>query len=297
MGISAANGVGQGAMSVSLCVLTHNRESSIRSAVASAAEQGLDEIVVLDQASSPAIAPIPGVVWLRLEENLGVAGGRNVLASKATGDILLFMDDDATLLGTGAATALRRAFAADDRLAVVALHVQRHDGTVVNHEFPFRGRPRAIGRSRECGYFVGCGAAIRRSAFLSVGGFDPRYRYSTEELDLSFALIRSGWRLLYLPEVRIEHRPAEAGRLEGADVAALRWRNRLLLARRHLPIAFSVPHVAAWGARTLLEARRAGSLGPWMHATRQAFRLPIRRNPLGLRSALSVHLRGGRSLW
>jgi GT2 family glycosyltransferase len=284
-------------LAVSLCILTHNRPLALQKAVASAAGHGFDEVLVIDQASDPPLVPIAGVRWERSAVNLGVADGRNRLVTLAHGDLVVFLDDDATLLGRGAAETLRDAFETDHRLGAVAFYVQRADGGVVSREIPFRGRPHETDRARQCAYFVGCGAAIRRSAFLGVGGFDARYGYSTEELDLALAMARAGWRLRYVPSLRIEHVPAEQGRMGAAEVAVLHWRNRILLARRHLPLAFSVPHLAVWGARTLGEAVRSGATGAWWRATWDACRIPVDRMPLTIRQAWDVHSLGGRSLW
>ncbi len=54
------------------------------------------------------------------------------------------------------------------------------DGSTRSEEFPFRGDAHDVETPRPCAYFVGCGAAVRRTSFLDVGGFDERFHYSTE---------------------------------------------------------------------------------------------------------------------
>src|SRR5205823_6339748 len=43
------------------------------------------------------------------------------------------------------------------------------------------------------GVFFNCGAAIRRSAFIDVGGFPIDFEYYVEEYDLACRLWKDGW--------------------------------------------------------------------------------------------------------
>ena len=66
-----------------------------------------------------------------LGENVGIPGGRNVGAGVADAGLLLFLDDDAELLGpTVLATAVQR-FAADDRLGAMAIRLVDEDGRLL----------------------------------------------------------------------------------------------------------------------------------------------------------------------
>ena len=283
---------------VSLCILCHDRPDDLVRAVASA--PGFNEVVVCDMASTPPLTPPPGVEFLRSDENLGVARGRNLLTDRATGDVVVFLDDDAVFASgadapTAAAT-IRAAFAADPALAAVAFRVERGDGHVESSEFPFRGAPRDLPRC-ECTYFVGCGVAIRRDAYRAAGGFDDRYGYSTEELDLSFAMLGNGGHLVYDPAVTVVHRPSPRGRAPAPHIPALRLRNRLFLVRRHLLVPIAVVHATVWGARTFREALRVHGLREWCGAWRDGLRLPVDRRPLPFRQLRAVHRNGGRVWW
>ncbi|MER3452259.1 MAG: hypothetical protein C4344_00710 [Acidimicrobiia bacterium] len=281
---------------VTLAVVCHQRPDELEVALASAAEDGWDEIAVLDMASAPPLARRPAVRWSRFDTNVGCAAGRNHLVSRTSSDVVFFLDDDAVLPQPVAAR-IRAQFALRPRLGALAVRIVRTDGTTASHEYPFRGRARGGDHQRACAYFVGCAAALRREAFEEVGGFDERYFYSTEELDLSLALSRRGWELWYDPGVVVEHRPSARGRATDADVVGWRIRNRVLLVRRHMPLPFAAVHLVAWTLRTGLEAIRAGDLRPWVRGIRDGVRLPVRREPLPLLAAWRVHRLGGRTIW
>jgi GT2 family glycosyltransferase len=56
--------------------------------------------------------------------------------------------------------------------------------------------------------FVACGAVVRRSAFLQVGGFDAVVRFPGEEERVSIDLAGAGWQLAYADELVVHHHPS-----------------------------------------------------------------------------------------
>ena len=84
---------------VSVIVTTHNRPRLLPRAVASAFGAGRDpEVVVVDDASTDETARVcrglGRIKYVRLEENQGVAGARNVGILNSVGEYLCFLDDD-----------------------------------------------------------------------------------------------------------------------------------------------------------------------------------------------------------
>ncbi len=280
---------------LALCVICHERPDELRDALESA--PGFDEVVVLDMASTPPLTPVPGSTWMRSDENRGVTSGRNQLAAAATADVLVFLDDDAVFTVPDPAGAIRSAFRRTPGAGAIAFRITRADGAIVKAEFPFRGPVRNVDRARPCAYFLGGAVAIDRAAYLDSGGFDERYLYSTEEIDLGFALARLGRSCEYDPSISVEHRPSKRGRALDPQVPALRLRNRILLARRNLPAPVGAVHVAAWAGRTFVEAARAGRVSPWLRAWREGFALPVRREPLPYGTLVRLNGVGGRVLW
>lgn len=282
--------------SVALAIICHDRAAELADALASTEDDRWDEIVVLDMASEPPLHPIEGVRWIRSDANLGVTAGRNLIVREVTADVVVFLDDDAVAL-TPVAAVVRARFASDVRLGVLAFRLVRPGGGSVKAEHPFRGRVRAPEVARPCGYFLGGANAIRRSAMVEVGGYDEAFYYSTEEVELAYRLAVAGWTLWYEPTIVIEHRPSTRGRSVLPEVPARRLRNRIVLARRHLPAALAVSHIGIWAGRTALEAARSGSLRLWWRAGVEAVRIELDREPLPWSLLWRMHRRGGRVLW
>ena len=277
-----------------LCILTRDRPAALADALASAV--GFDETIVIDMASEPALDPQPGVVWHREETNLGVTGGRNRLVELASSDIVVFLDDDAVFTAGNGST-IADAFASEPNVGALAFLVRRADGRVESSEWPFRGRPHDIDRPRRAAYFLGGACALRRDAFLAAGGYDESYFYSTEEIDLAFAITRDGRAINYEPDVVVEHRPAEGGRIAHPELPGLRLRNRIVFARRHLPAPIAIVHVAAWGVRTALEARERHAWSGWRTAWRDGRRATVDRRPLPYGALARLNRAGGRVFW
>jgi hypothetical protein len=59
---------------------------------------------------------------------------------------------------------------------------------------------------------VATATAVRRDAFLEVGGFHRRYGVGGEETLLALDLRAAGWDVCYLPEAVIHHCPSAAAR-------------------------------------------------------------------------------------
>src|SRR5262245_33443618 len=82
--------------------------------------------------------------------------------------------------------------------------------------------------------FVGCGVAIRRDVFLSLGGYDPAFNYYAEEYDLAARMILAGHRIAFDPWFRVEHHKVATGRDMNTILARL-VRNNGWVMQRYAP--------------------------------------------------------------
>lgn len=56
--------------------------------------------------------------------------------------------------------------------------------------------------------FLAGASIVRRSAWLEVGGFEPRLFLGGEEALVAYDLAEAGWSMLYLPEATVRHMPS-----------------------------------------------------------------------------------------
>ena len=155
-------------------------------------------------------AQFPEVELVALARNIGAAA-RTLGAARAETPYVAFADDDSWW----APGSLRRATEVLDEfpgLALVAGRVlvgpeKRLDQTCAAMAASPLAAAGLLPGPPVLG-FVACGAVVRRSAFLSVGGFHPRLQTYGEEGLLAVDLTASGWRLAYVDDVVAHHHPA-----------------------------------------------------------------------------------------
>lgn len=201
---------------VTVVVLTHERAPEVVRTL----ERLLDlpeapAVIVVDNASSdgavPAIrARFPSVRVLALSRNIGAAA-RNVGVRAAATEYVALCDDD-TWWAPGSLARAAALLDADPRLAVVSARVlvgaegREDPACALMAASPLDDDPRAPGRT-VLGFLAGA-AMLRRSAFLAVGGFEPRFFLGGEEALVAIDLAARGWRLAYAPGVIVHHHPS-----------------------------------------------------------------------------------------
>ena len=170
------------------------------------------------------------VVLVRHADNVGFGVANNRLAEQATGDLLLFLNND-TLLTPSALARMVAVLTSDPRIAVVAPQFRGFDGSVLEiGGFVgdsgeawqlMRGTqpPRAL-QQRPLHAHYGSAACllVRRRDFLAVGGFDDLFSPAYyEDTDLCLRLARDGRRVVVEPRAVVYH--LEGG-TAGTDVLA-----------------------------------------------------------------------------
>jgi len=214
---------------VTVGVTCYNAEETIERAVNSALTQKWQnlEVLVVDDASSDLSRSIlehlsEGDRRLRLihhKNNVGAAAARNTLINEATGEFLVFFDDDD--VSDPERIALQQArieryeketgerivacYASGKRcypngytidLDAIGSKGNTLTGEIVTNYILFNGRKN--------GYFYGsgtptCSLMARREVFLSIGGFDPNFR-RVEDMDFAIRLSLIGGHFIGCPE-------------------------------------------------------------------------------------------------
>ena len=193
-------------MQISFVIPTRNRSHELRYTLEQLQGLNLDELggpselVIVDNGSEhPMELPKAldnglAISQVKLGENRG-AGARNVGAGHARGDWIIMLDDDSNLRPGRIGEYLSQV---DPAIGAVGGEIFLPDGS---HEAG--GLPEVV---------IGCGCAIRRDAFLEVGGYDARFGYYAEEYDLCAKLIAGGYRVCHTRAFAFEHRKSSLGR-------------------------------------------------------------------------------------
>jgi GT2 family glycosyltransferase len=180
----------------------------------------VEVVVVVDgpDPQSAAAASAFGAQVIQLPRNFGPAYARNVGAEAAQGELLFFVDADVALhpetIGAIDAVFAEQSITADGFVALIgsyddapgALNFLSQYKNLLHHYTHQQGRI-------EASTFWGACGVIRRDIFLSVGGFNPAYRYPCiEDIELGYRLRRYGYRIGLCKQVQVKHLKHWTGR-------------------------------------------------------------------------------------
>ncbi|MFH0831022.1 MAG: glycosyltransferase [Parcubacteria group bacterium] len=193
--------------------------------------------------------------WVRVilsQQNRGVAGGRNLGIQAARGEILVFIDDDASFRDERATERIVQYFKIKVALGVLAFSERSYFApeTFLHWGFPGRLPERDGANHFETYYFAGAGHAIRARALKQTGLYPERYFYSTEEKDLAYRMLECGYEIWYTPNVRVYHKVTPAGRNYDRDYLELR--NHYWFSMRLLPWPQAVAYALFWTGYELI---------------------------------------------
>jgi len=210
---------------LSVVIPTYKRPALLRRCLASLADQDLDparfEVVVVDDGSNDATTDVladavSNVVALTQPRNAGPAAARNRGVATATGELVLFLDDDVAaapdLLSTH--VALHRN-ANDPMLGIlgridwdpmltVTPFMRWLDTSGLQFAYDTWLRPGDVDPPYSA--FYTANLSMRRELLLGEHGFDERFPYPAfEDIELAFRLASRGFRLVYDPAARGFH--------------------------------------------------------------------------------------------
>jgi N-acetylglucosaminyl-diphospho-decaprenol L-rhamnosyltransferase len=263
---------------IGVVVLTHNRAREVVCTLERL--RALPErppIVVVDNASTDGTAEIvrrrfPDLTCLHLKANTGAAG-RNAGVRCCDRPYVALCDDD-TWWEPGALQHTADLLDAHPRLAVVTAKVlvrEKERVDPVSLEMarsPLRAPPGLPGAPL-LGFLAGA-SVVRRSAFLQVGGFEPRLFLGGEEELLAIDLARAGWALAYIDCLIVHHYPSP--RRDAPARVRLLERNALWIAWLRRPLRRALAMTARLARRSLRD-----------RAARAAFQAALPGLPWALR--------------
>lgn len=149
----------------------------------------------------------PAVRIVTTGNRSGPAIARNMAAESARGELLFFVDADVEL----AADAIERVqatFAADPELIGLFGAYDDEpafDGVASSFRNLLHHHTHVSHPGRAGTFWSGCGA-MRKKAFLDVGGFDEKYAYpSVEDIELGMRVVANGGKILLAPDVQCKH--------------------------------------------------------------------------------------------
>lgn len=201
---------------LAIVIVTRNRRETLRRTLEQLhALEAAYPIVVVDNASTDGtVAEVrerfPQVDIIPLAQNLG-AIARNYGVRHVQQPYIAFADDDSWWARDTPAQAIR-IFEEYPRLGLIMARIkagpeERLDPCCALMQRSPLPRPADLPGIPILG-FVGCGALVRRAAFLEINGFHERFGSGGEEALPAIDLARHGWGLAYIDTLVAHHHPS-----------------------------------------------------------------------------------------
>ncbi|MEV0988576.1 glycosyltransferase family 2 protein [Streptomyces sp. NPDC049949] len=262
---------------VGVAVLTRgDRMPELLALLASVAEQDEPAARVVVVGNGTVLTGLPeGVTAVELDENLGVSGGRNVawrrLREFGDVDVLVDLDDDGLLIQADVLRRICDLYAADRRLGIVSFRIADEDGGTQRRHVP-RLRAGDPMRRGLVTTFLGGGHALSMPMLEETGGWPDPFFFTHEETDLAWRAVDRGWDVLYEPALVLRHPKTSPAR--HAVYYRMTARNRVWLAKRHLPAVLVPVYLASWAAYTLVQRPPLAGLKSWWAGFFEGVRTP-----------------------
>ncbi|MFJ4920311.1 glycosyltransferase family 2 protein [Streptomyces sp. NPDC088725] len=213
-------------------------------------------------------APLPElpdwVIGVELETNLGVSGGRNVAMEKLREagdvDVLIDLDDDGLLIDADVISRVADHYENDPKLGIVSFRIADETGFTQRRHVP-RLRADDPMRGGEVTTFLGGGHALSMRMLAQTGGWPDEFFFTHEETDLAWRALDAGWKIQYDPELVLQHPRTSPAR--HAEFYRMTARNRVWLARRHLPAPLVPIYLGTWILLTVARTHSVSGLRAW----------------------------------
>jgi glycosyltransferase involved in cell wall biosynthesis len=218
---------------VSVCMAHFNRPETLRQALDSLSGQDYAnfEVVLVDDGSTDpeaigfldALEPQFAERGWRLvrQQNRYLGAARNTAADSASGEYLLFMDDDNIAKPNEISTFVQAALQSGADILTCLMDVFEGDqppghGGKLQHRALWLGAAPAVGMLRNC--YGDANALVRRDSFIALGGFTEDYGVGHEDWELFARAVLAGYRLEVVPEALFWYRVTEGSMLRsGSD--------------------------------------------------------------------------------
>lgn len=151
------------------------------------------------------------LILLENKKNLGFGGSVNRGVKESSGDLLFLLNSDVRLVDDSFKKAISQ-FENDEKLFAVSFLQIEKDGRRVGKNITYFRRGLFFHKKAEDlkrglnGWAEGGSSIIIKKYFNQLNGFDERYSpFYWEDIDLSYRAYKRGWKVLFDPEIKVEH--------------------------------------------------------------------------------------------
>ena len=195
---------------ISVVVCTHNGSRTLRECLSYLREVRYAnfEVIVVNDGSRDDSANIAREfnVTIISTENRGLSSARNTGMQAATGEMVVYLDDDA-YPDRDWLTYLAAAFRVSNHAVIGGPNIApAGDGDVAECVMNAPGGPiHVLISDSEAEHVPGCNMAFRKSCLKELGGFDARFRTAGDDVDICWRVQQRGWTIGFCPGAAVWH--------------------------------------------------------------------------------------------
>lgn len=230
-------------MRVSIMITTNNRLEELQRTLQMLGklDPAPDEVLITadgcTDGTAELVSAMPNVKFIVNQPATGSVASRDRMIREAQGDLVLALDDDSYPEEADSIGRIIPFFKHEPKLAV--LHFpQRTD------EYPYTLARTNFGPEGATRSFANSGAVLRRSTYLQLPGFEPRFYHMYEEPDYALQCVAAGYHVLFSPTITIRHHYVSRARDE-IRIHHRHARNEFWSTLMRCPLPFA-PGMIAW---------------------------------------------------
>jgi GT2 family glycosyltransferase len=202
---------------VSIIIINYNGKHHLESCLESLLKINYNntEIIIVDNNSTDdsvnfVSKNFPDVILIRLNENKGFAEPNNIASKVATGDLLLFLNND-TIVTPSFISEMIKPIQQDSDIGICQSLLLKPDesidssGDFIDTLGVVYNSKTQISEIREISSARGASMMIKKNLFEQLEGFDKKFYFSFEDVDLSWRCWIAGYKVLIIPKSIVYH--------------------------------------------------------------------------------------------
>ena len=168
-----------------------------------------DEVIVVDDGSTDDLKTIvkeyASIRLISHDRNRGIGYSRNTAWKNASGDIILFVDAD-TILHPNLLNTIVNGYGYDQIAGIGGRGIEKIQLSQCDQwRKAFLFQTWGNCSQSNVPFLFGMVSSYRRKILETLGGFDPFFKNSGEDLDMGYRIQKAGYRLLYNPDAIAFH--------------------------------------------------------------------------------------------
>jgi len=198
---------------ISVVVPTHNSEKTIEKCIKSIIESNYTnfELIIVDDFSFDSTRKMIQKIDAKKvfnQKNMGAASSRNIGASLARGDLIVFIDSDVEV-NKDTFSDLIKLFISNKNLTSVSgvYCYNKHQSIISEYQNMYEGYiQQTLSKLKNPPYINTSFFAIKKRIFDRIGGFNTQFKLANQEdIDFGKKLFSLGYKNIFSDKIRIKH--------------------------------------------------------------------------------------------